>query len=504
MKTFISKQIYRKGLYLIMALTILFYGCKQLPEKTADEEKAIGRPNLVLIIADDMNWDDSGAYGHPYIKTPNLDKMAAGGMRFTHAFLTTSSCSPSRSSIITGLYPHQTGAEQLHWPLPADKTTFVEKLKEAGYWTAQAGKWHLGNAVKDRFNFLAADSLAVLQEAVNSEEEKEWLKKGDGSGCHLWVPTLKHRPNDKPFFLWLAAVDPHRGYRDSIIAEPHGPQDVVLPPYNPDTKLTRKDYAMYYDEISRMDGYIGQVMSELEKQGVADNTLILFISDNGRPFPRNKTTLYDGGIRTPWILRWPAKINSGIVSGALVSSLDIAPTFLALAGIDIPPSFEGNSFSPMLGDPATTTRKYIYAEDHWHDMDDYTRAVRDRRYKYIRNYYPELPNTPPADALKGLTYKSMLELKDRGMLNEGAMSIFKTPRDEEELYDTENDSFELNNLAGHPEYTELLERMRKQLDEFRTQTNDTLPIQRTPDEYDRLTGDPLPNRKMPRTPSKRP
>ncbi|MDY6868638.1 MAG: sulfatase-like hydrolase/transferase, partial [Chloroflexota bacterium] len=156
-------------------------------------------PNLILIIADDMAWNDCGACGHPNIQTPTIDKLADDGMMFHQAFLTTSSCSPSRASIISGTYPHQTDAEQLHWELPAEKTTFVEKLKEAGYWTGQAGKWHLGELVKDRFHMLAEESTDELEKTYGE------LPESDNSGAHLWVPLLEHRPDDQPFFLWLAA-----------------------------------------------------------------------------------------------------------------------------------------------------------------------------------------------------------------------------------------------------------------------------------------------------------
>ena len=283
----------------ILSCLIFVSACK----KDAPQES----PNIVLIIADDMGWDDAGAYGHPYIRTPNLDRLASGGMRFDRAFLTTSSCSPSRASIITGQYPHNTGAEQLHWPLPADQLTFVELLKDAGYWTAQAGKWHLGDAVKDRFD-VVKDVFTIGFDAETENEEVE----RDGSGAEDWVSLLDNRPMGQPFFLWLAAVDPHRAYEENIIDTPHSVDDVLVPPYLPDTEQVRKDLALYYDEITRMDGYIGKVMDRLDEQGVVENTLILFISDNGRPFPRDKTTLLDGGIKTPWIVQWPAKIKPGL------------------------------------------------------------------------------------------------------------------------------------------------------------------------------------------------
>lgn len=477
---------------LTLLLVLCLWSCND-PATTSKPQK--NPPNLILIIADDMAWDDCGAYGHPSIQTPNIDQLAKDGMLFHQAFLTTSSCSPSRSSIITGKYPHQTNAEQLHWPLPADNITFVEKLKDAGYWTAQAGKWHLGDFIKDRFDFIAPRG----SEGLVSDNNQEQIN--DGSGCQQWVPTLQNRPKDKPFFLWLAAVDPHRPY-DNTDSPIHSTDDVRVPPYFPDNQKVREDFARYYDEIHRMDRYIGEVVATLDREELSENTVILVISDNGRPFPRDKTTLYDGGIKTPWIVKWPAKIKKASQTNALVSSVDIAPTFLSLAGITSDGPWEGKDFSPTLTDPNHSFRDYVYAEDHWHDFEDYTRAVRTQKYKYIRNFYPDLPNTPPADALRSPTFESMLELLDKNQLNTAKMACFRQPRPAEELFDTEADPFELNNLAQNPEFATVLEQMQEKMDEIRTKTNDQLPERRTADEFDRVAGTPLPNRKMPR-PSKK-
>lgn len=462
-----------------------FLVCCLLYVSACDKGPASEPPNLILIIADDMGWDDAGAYGHPHIRTPYLDQMAEEGMRFDRAFLTTSSCSPSRASIITGLYPHNTGAEQLHWPLPQDQLTFVELLKEEGYWTAQAGKWHLGDAVKDRFD-VVKDGLTIGfdAEAEGNQESR------DGSGAEDWVSLLEERPTDQPFFLWLAAVDPHRIYEEGIIDSPHTIDQVIVPPYLPDTEEVRKDLALYYDEITRMDAYIGRVLKTLDDQGVAENTLVLFISDNGRPFPRDKTTLLDGGIKTPWIVRWPARIEAGATSGSLVSSVDIAPTFLSLAGVPIPEKFEGADMSSLFEDPTDLVRDAIYAEDHWHDHDDFSRAVRTVEFKYIRNFFPQFPNTPPADALTSPTFASILELKEAGQLNEIQNSIFVSPRPEEELYAVEEDPFELVNLASDPAYSDQLALMRQRLTGFREATGDNDPEFYTPDEFDRITGAP--------------
>ncbi len=424
------------------------------------------RPNFILFIADDMACDDCGAYGHPHVKTPNLDRLAKEGMRFDQAFLTCSSCSPSRSSTITGRYPHSTGARQLHEPLPVEQVTFVELLKGAGYYTAQSGKWHLGAAVKSKFD------------AVNE-------------GAGKWVEALQSRPREKPFFLWLAFTDPHRPYQKNTIRQPHSPADAVVPPFLPDVAPTRADLAMYYDEISRMDGDVGEVLAELDRQEVADNTLVLFISDNGRPFPRCKTTLYDSGIKTPFLLRWPARVKPGGACQSLVSSIDIAPTLLQLAGLQAGSTFQGESFAPLLENPRATVREQVFAEHNWHDFDDHGRAVRTSRYKYIRNYYTDIPGTPPADAVRSPTFEAMRGLRDAGKLPPAQMSCFTVPRAAEELYDITADPHELKNLAAEAAHAETLSQMRELLARWEQETLDRVPDARRPDEFDRETGDRL-------------
>ncbi len=463
------------------------------------------RPNIVLLIADDLAWNDCGPYGHPTVKTPNLNRLAAQGMRFQNAFVTTSSCSPSRASMITGLYPHSTDAEQLHWPLPARNLTFVELLKKAGYWTAAAGKWHLGDEVRDRFDRVREADPSGYQLPTGKDASKtaeQAVQKDAASGCTDWVSTLRARPGDKPFFVWLAALDPHRDYEKGIIPDPHDPEDAVVPPYLPDVAETRSDLALYYDEISRLDRFVGEVLDELAREGLDEDTIVAFISDNGRPFPRDKTTLYDGGIRTPLVIRWPSRIKRGTVCSALASSVDLAPTFLQAAGVAVPKSFHGRSLIPLFDGPRGKIHDYIFAEDNWHDFEDLGRAVRSLRFKYIRNFYPDLPNTPPADAVRSPTYQAMRRLRDEAKLSSDQMRCFESSRPSEELYDTQADPHELKNLAGDPGYQKVLSQLRAELTKWQQKTKDRPAVKRTPDEFDRETGAPLSNRRRPR-PSKK-
>jgi N-sulfoglucosamine sulfohydrolase len=436
----------------------------------APGESAAAKPNFVIFIADDMAWDDSGAYGHPTIHTPNIDRLAREGMRFDQAWLTASSCSPSRASILTGRYPHATGAGELHLPWPDDAVLMTTPLREAGYWAASVGKWHprQGDAGRNQFDLVNAG--------------------GGPSGCGDWVEVLQNRPPEKPFFLWLAASDPHRPYPPGAFDPPHSPDDVVVPPYLPDTPEVRRDLALYYDEIARLDGYVGQVLDELKAQDVLDNTFVLFISDNGRPFPRDKTTVYDSGLRTPFIVRYPPVVQAGAHTASLASAVDIAPTVLELAGMDPLPTFQGKSLMPVLRDPDAVVRTHAFGESNWHDVASCQRGIRGERFNYIRNYRPDLPLTPPADAGRSPTYQVMQKLHADGKLPPHQATCFVTPRPEEELYDTHKDPFAMNNLAKDPEFEPVMEEMRAALAAWQDETGDSVdPENITPDGFDRQT-----------------
>jgi len=441
-----------------------FFVCGAM--KAAAQDDTGERPNCVVFIADDMAWDDCGVYGHPKIRTPHVDRLAHEGMRFDNAFLTCSSCSPSRASLITGRYPHNTGAHQLHMPLPGEQITFIELLRASGYYTAAAGKWHMGQPTKPKFDKVVTK-------------------------MNRWVDTLKKRPRDRPFCMWFAFTDPHRPYQQGTTKKPHQPSDAVVPPYLPDVEETRADLAMYYDEIARLDGVVGKVNDELKRQQVAERTVVVFLSDNGRPFPRCKTTVYDSGVKTPFIVSWPGRVKPGSVTKSLVSTVDLAPTLLELAGLDAPDSFQGKSFVPILNDPTVSIRDEVFAEHNWHDFDDHGRAVRTHSFKYIRNAYFDVPGTPPADAVRSITYRAMLRLRDESQLAPEQSACFVTPRPREELYDVVRDPHELNNLADAPEHAQTLRELRKRLDDWQQATDDVVPEKRRPDGFDRESGERL-------------
>ncbi|MEZ5106877.1 MAG: sulfatase [Draconibacterium sp.] len=445
--------------FILLASFMLFVSCSKEQKK---------QPNFIVFIADDAAWNDCGPYGNLKIKTPNINKLGEEGLVFDNAFLTTSSCSPSRCSILTGRYPHSTGAPELHQKLPRNQVLFAGELQKVGYYTAVAGKYHIGDP----------------------RAEFDSIYGGGPSGCENWMRAIKNRPKDKPFFLWLAAIDPHRDYQPNTIPEPHTLDQITVPPYLADNDSTRKDLGMYYDEISRLDSYLGQVMQELKVQGVDENTLVIYMTDNGRPFPRCKTRMYDSGIKTPFIVRWPEKLTKGRTD-ALVSSIDIAPTFCELAGAEKSETFQGISFVPVFNNYEAETRDYIAGEHNWHDYQAFERAVRNKNFLYIRNTFPELNASPPADAVRSITYQEMIRLHEKNELNENQLDCFEIPRVEAELYDVVNDPYQLKNLAFDSRYTEDLLKMEKLLYDWKNMYNDTILGNPTPDKFDRWTGDRL-------------
>ena len=437
--------------------------------------KSKERPNVILIIGDDISWNDLGCYGHPSIRTPNIDKLAANGIRFTNTFLTASSCSPSRCSIITGRYPHNTGAAELHTPLPADQLPFPLLLKENGYYCAQGGKWHMGEETKRAF-----DIVRDTKPENDPGRESEWL------------PLLQGRPKDKPFFMWFASFDAHRTWDDQIFLERHNPADVPVPKYLADAPDTRQDLSHYYDEIARLDFYVGKVEEELEKQGVADNTIIIFMADNGRPFPRCKTRVYDSGMKTPFIIKWPKGIKKqGAACQSMISSIDIAPTVLELCGCPVEDSFQGGNFSSLFKNPEKSFRHYVFSEHNWHNHEALERMVRSKDYLYVLNERPQFPNCGPTDSNRSDSQKDLNALLAAGNLTPEQNDVFLAPRPAEELFDLNKDPEQFQNIADDPNYADALKEMRQIMERWRDETADTTPENLTYDWNARFTAEKL-------------
>jgi arylsulfatase A-like enzyme len=434
------------------------------------------KPNFVFIIADDVGWNDIGCYGNEVVKTPNMDRLAREGLRFTNAFLTASSCSPSRCSIISGRYPHSDGAAELHTPLPESQVPFPLLLKQNNYYTGQAGKWHMGPAA---------------HQAFDRYTDNNGYDNGDG-GEKNWLRFLKERPKDKPFFFWLASYDAHRPWGADTFQITHDPAGIKVPLFFADTPETRRDMASYYNEIGRFDYYIGKVRDELRREGVLDNTLIIVMADNGRPFPRCKTRVYDSGMKTPFLVFWPKGLkNKGAITESLISAIDVAPTILELAGITPPADYQGKSFVPVLENPAAEIRSAVFSEHNWHDYEAYERMMRTKDYLYVWNARPNLTNCGPADSKTSPTQHSLNRLRDEGKLTPAQADVFMVPRPAEELFDVKNDPRQLLNLASVPEYQEQLKEMRTLLKNWQYNTGDTTPEDLTPDWFDRETGEPL-------------
>jgi arylsulfatase A-like enzyme len=421
-------------------------------------------PNILVLIADDAGARHFGCYGNRAIRTPHIDRLSAQGLTCDKAMLTTSQCSPSRISILTGRYPHATGAEDLHMPMPVEHRTVAGWLREAGYFTGHLGKAH---------------------EGPESDRQFDWYEKDLGSFKDFFDAA-----GSKPFFLWTAFHDPHRPYEPGAIAAPHDPKAIEVPPYMADAPETRADLARYYDEIGRMDASIGRILALLDKRGNAEDTLVIFLSDNGAPFPREKGTVYDAGVRTPLVFRWPGVVPEGVRTAALMSVIDLAPTILELAGIPRSDAMQGQSIAAGLRDPAAMQpRTAAFSERNWHDCDEHIRSVRTARYRLVHNAYIELPFCSPADVTASPSWRDLYALKESSRLAADQRPLFHAPRPEIEFYDTERDPFELDNLAASPEYQARIAEHFALLQDWRKATGDFPPERRRRAGYaDRVTG----------------
>ncbi|WP_229217000.1 sulfatase family protein [Dyadobacter luteus] len=467
-----NSMIRHQFLYIVLALF-----CIDVQAKAKKEVGPGSPPNIILIIGDDISAEDIGIYGNKAIRTPNIDKLAKNGLKFDNLFLTASSCSPSRTSILTGRYPHNTGAAELHTPLPQHLTYFPELLKKAGYYSALAGKWHEGENSKRAY-----DTLLVDKGVNGAGGEKQWLS------------LLKARPTDKPFFFWLAPYDAHREWSaNDEFKNPYKPQDVVVPPSLVDTKETRQDLAYYYNEITRIDDYIGELQAELKRQGIADNTIIIFTADNARAFPGAKTRVLDRGLRTPFVIQWPKGIQGqGESVDALVSSIDIAPTLLEVAGVESPQTVQGVSFSKLFNNPKADFRNYVFGEHNWHDYQGLERSVRSKDFLYLVNERPLLTNEGPIDANQSPSALALKKAKADGNITAYQNEIFLSPRPAEEFFDNRKDPLQARNLIADPVYNKQIAALKRVLLQWKQQTGDSSPKALTPDWYHRENATELP------------
>jgi arylsulfatase A-like enzyme len=375
-------------------------------------------------------------------------------MRFTNCFVTSPQCSPNRSSIFTGCPPHMTATSRLHTPMPDWEPSFLEPLKERGYFVGAFRKVHQGAAFDKRWDYY-------------------------GSAKERFSEFFDKRPKERPFFLHVGFTDPHRPYADGAIPRPHDPASVRVPRYLPDTPTVRKDLAHYYDEISRMDAECGEVFSLLDQNGVADNTLVVFTGDNGLPFPRAKGTCYDAGLRVPLLAWWRGRIAPGAVKSELIPHVDLPVTWLDAAGIGKPAKMRGRTFLPLLRGQAYQPHEAVFSERNWHDNFDPVRSARTPRHKLIFNAAPHFPYRPAWDIENGPSWQSYLEEGRRGKLSREQMTLLNPSRPLLELYDIEKDPDEFHNLVTSPAHAEILDDLKRRLSQWMHDTQDYLPPGKT-------------------------
>ncbi len=396
------------------------------------EQQPAQRPNILWLVSEDTG-PELGCYGYPLVHTPNLDRLAAEGVRFTNAVTNAPVCSASRSSFMTGMYCTSIGAHNHRshrgdgFGLPEGVHVFTKYLRDAGYFTALCGNR------KTDWNF--------------TDSEKPY-------DSFAWEDLKAHQP----FFAQYQFTETHRAFR-RCPEHPVDPAKVTLPPCYPDHPVAREDWALYLEDVNVLDQKIGEVLKKLDADGLADNTLVFYFGDHGHPHIRGKQFLYEGGIHIPLVIRWPGHLQPGAVEDELVSALDFAPTMLDLTGAPVPKHLQGRVF---LGPHKQPEPEYVFAtRDRCDETVDRLRCVRDRRHKYIRNFR-DAPNLLlPSDIEE--TFPPATRRPD-GF----------APRPKQELYDLSADGGEERNLVDSPAHADILAVLRRRLGEWMEQTADLI------------------------------
>ncbi len=459
-------------------------GASALVGSALISERAFGReserPNVVLIVSDDHGREALGCYGNPVIKTPNLDGLAAEGVRFTNAFCTTASCSASRSVILSGMYNHANGQyghqhSYHHFISFENIKTLPVMLTGAGYRTARIGKYHVAPESVYKFDIeLPGNSRSPVQMAENCGD---FVRRNDG----------------RPFFLYFCMSDPHRSgdVAEELPGKPdwfgnkaeggypgikevrYDPKDVIVPPFLPDIPECRAELAQYYQSVSRVDQGVGRLLGVLKEAGQYDNTLIIYISDNGVAFPGAKTTLYEPGMKLPCIVRCPGQKKKGIACDALINFADLAPTICDLAGaLSGENTFQGRSFKSVLEQENPKGWDVTYASHTFHEITMYypMRVVRERKYKLIWNIAHGLDYPFASDLWAASTWQATLRDKRKYCGKRTVEAYLHRPKFE--LYDLESDPDEVKNLAGNPKHEKALNELKAKLKAFQKRTND--------------------------------
>lgn len=440
----------------ILTLTGLL---SQASSVAADAAHHADRPNILWLIAEDLGIE-LGCYGTKQVWTPNLDRLAASGVRYTKCFTTAPVCSASRSAFMTGMYQTTIGAHNHRshrddgYTLPDGVRLLTDHFRDAGYFTA---------------------NLRELPKSMgfSGTGKTDWnfYYPGKPFDTDRWSDLAAHQP----FFAQINFQETHRKYQAPRRADP---ALVEFPPYYPDHPVTRTDWAEYLDAATELDRKIGLVLQQLVADGVADRTAVVFFGDHGQSHVRGKQFCYDSGLHIPLIIRWPSafpepkNFRSGTVDDRLIAAIDFGPTMLSLASVAKPAGMEGEIF---LGDKADPSREYVFgARDRCDETVFRFRTVRDARYRYIRNFTPERPFLQ-ANEYKERSYpvwNLLKELHAQGKLTPIQNVLCAPHMPEEELYDLEHDGYEIKNLANSTEHADVLKRLRSRLEQWIDETHD--------------------------------
>ena len=453
-------------LYSFLTSTLL-----ALTSFAAAPEAAPAKPNLVLFLADDLGYGFVGCYGNNVIQTPNLDALAREGTRFTRAFAVSPTCSPSRAAIFTGLYPQRNGTMGNHTDCHPDLKSLPACLKALGYRVVAANKTDV--RPKSVFDWELLPATLPKNPALDRRYRGEGL---DTARVETLLADHAKNRAGQPLCLLIGDNCPHVVWEKNKI---YDPAKLPIPPNMVDTPKTRTALANYYQDITTLDRHLGDVLASLQRHGFEKNTLIIASSDQGPEWPHCKWTCYDTGLRVPFIVRWPGHVAAGKISDALLSFIDITPTFVDAAGGSAPPDLDGRSFKNVLLGKTKTHRQEIFAT-HTGDgtMNMFPqRCVRDTRYKFILNLHPERTWTTHFTQVGGIpdSHKDVWDTwVDKAKADAGTARLVGVIEHHaaEELYDTEADPYELNNLAAQPEVKPVLEKLRAKLVQWRAQVGD--------------------------------
>lgn len=450
-------------------------------------------PNILFLLSDDHSMPHVGIYGDPALRTPVLDRLAREGLRADRAFTTAPQCVPSRASLLTGRSPVAARMARFTATLPHDVPALPELLRAgAGYFTGVAGRYHHLDGPQTGFrpapaNFAAIDrhDLRTFAKRLDYVQAPGEMKEFDGKLASF----LDQVPADRPWFFWLNFSDPHHVWTYRGPRGPVDPATVKVPDYLPDLPGVRSDLARHLAEIENLDHDVGAVLAELEKRGLAQNTIVVFMGDNGMAFPHGKGYLHDPGLQVPLFVRWPGVIRPERVTDALISGEDLAPTLLEVAGVPSPRGMTGVSFLPLLREqPFPRQRELIFAERGTHGGDgsmkpdvsaaafDLSRCVRSARYKLIYNCTPH-HEIAPVDSAGQPGWIEMKAAHAAGTLAARfVQAYFPKSRPVYELYDLQADPVEMVNLAGRPEHKEIEDQLKMALSEKMVQNFDFLPL----------------------------